>query len=416
MKRILFSCIFTCLFLTAGCVEKPKDADVASLVYVSFQDFSCEGGEFVAVINTNMELQTNIADSWVTCLDNPTIGVSGGKAANRILQFSVGPWDATGDRTRETQVSITAGKSEKFRFTVRQASAKASSYSYDGNKISLTPGESPENNFRVSYIDIPGIGSFNGKSGQGFTAYGKTGFFFYDTGLCRTLDLENHKIIAEFALPEPVCNKDNHAGQANFGSERFDPDDEFPLLYLSSYKENVCYVLRVTKTDATLVQRIYLTDGSKTDGKYNLLDAQAFFPDGEKMVIKMGGVDPDGNKYKYWEVYEMPLLKQGAEYYLFSEKKSGHFYVRTVAGESDSGRNYYNAGCAQDGKIYVLAGFTGELQRLLVIDYREARVVNDIKWTEKAMVSKEQEQCTILDGALLINYNGADYLARVEFY
>ena len=289
-------------------------------------------------------------------------------------------------------------------------------HTYTGEKVYLGDVPAEEFGYSVSYINIPGIGSMNGNSGQGFTAYGNVGFFFYDTGVCRTLDLEKKTIIAEFALPEPVFNKKNHAGQANFGTERVDPSDEFPLLYLSSYKENVCFVLRMRRDGAELVQRIYLTDGVKTNGKYRLLDAQAFFPDGEKMVIKMGGVDPDGVKYKYWEVYEMPALAMGEEYYLFSEKKSGHFYLRTVPGMADGGHNYYNAGCAKDGRIYVLAGFKGALQRLLVIDYHAARIVTDIHWTEEAMISREQEQCTIWNGKLLINYNGADYLACVEFH
>ena len=286
---------------------------------------------------------------------------------------------------------------------------------YTGDRISLADPEEAEHPYSVSYILIPGIGRYEKHALQGFNCMGKIGFLFYDGGYCRSIDLENKSILSEFALPGEVCNPKNHAGQANWGSEYFQRGDEFPLLYLSSYKENCCFVLRMKRSEAELVQKIYLTDGSESEGKYRLLDAQAFFPDGEKMVIKMGGVDPDGVKYKYWEVYDMPFLKFGKEVWLFSEKRNDRFYVRTVLGEKDGGGNYYNAGFAKDGKIYVLAGFKGDLSRLLVIDYYRHSVVNDIHWTEDAMLAAEQEQCCLWNGDLAINYNGADYISVVHF-
>ena len=290
------------------------------------------------------------------------------------------------------------------------------SHAYTGEKISLADPEKAENSYSVSFIQIPGIGSYGKRSLQGFNCMGEIGFLFYDGGYCRCIDMEKECILSEFALPGEVCNPENHAGQADWGNEYAQAGDEFPVLYLSSYKEKCCYVLRMTRSDAELVQKIYLTDGTRSDGKYNLLDAQAFFPDGEKMVIKMGAVDPDGVKYKYWEVYDMPFLKFGKEVWLFSEKRNDRFYVRTVLGEKDGGGNYYNAGFAKDGKIYVLAGFKGNLSRLLVIGYGRHSVVTDIHWAEDAMLSAEQEQCCLWNGKLAVNYNGADYIAIVRFH
>ena len=65
---------------------------------------------------------------------------------------------------------------------------------------------------------IPNLGSFNNHSFQGFAIYGEIAFGFYESGLCRTIDLERKRIIAEFALPEGVNHKNNHAGVACFSN------------------------------------------------------------------------------------------------------------------------------------------------------------------------------------------------------
>lgn len=289
---------------------------------------------------------------------------------------------------------------------------------YRGQKIDLTSKPAPEHTYQVEkFLEIPELGNYHGRAGQGFTVFGQVGFFFYDGGHCRTIDLVTKKIIAEFTLPAPVANPLNHAGQANFGPEYSRSGDEFPVLYLSSYLEKKCYVLRMSRTSAELVQTLYLTDGTKQGDAYQLLEAQGFFVDREndKLIIKMGGTDPAKRKYKYWKIFELPELSDGETVYLFDEKKNDEFYVRTLKGKTPANRNFVNAGCAADGKIYVNAGFEGDTSSLLVIDYEKHKIVTDIRWKSDLITADEQEQCAIYEGKLMINFNGADRLMLVTF-
>ena len=107
------------------------------------------------------------------------------------------------------------------------------------------------------YANIPGLGSCEGKSFQGFAVYNDVAFCFYHSGICRTIDLNTKKIIAQFYLPSEAHHGRNHAGVACFSEEFYDGTDEFPLLYLSSYQEYKCYVFRMNRTGAELVQSIY---------------------------------------------------------------------------------------------------------------------------------------------------------------
>jgi hypothetical protein len=291
------------------------------------------------------------------------------------------------------------------------------SLKYHGEKATLDPYEADEYSYSVEkLLEIPSLGHYTGgRSGQGFTVHGDVGFFFYDEGYVRTIDLVSKSVISSFALPSGVQGASNHAGQANFGAEFVDPGDEFPVLYLSSYLEKKCYVLRMTRTGASVVQTIYLTDGSMSGSSYVLSDAQAFFVDleNDKLVIKMGATDPAGAKYKYWKVFDMPRLSLGSVVYLFEEKQNDEFYVRTLQGNVAASKNFVNAGFAMNGKIYVLAGFTGATSSLLVVDYEKHKVLTEIRWASTLITGGEQKQCCRYGDSLLINFTDKDYLVSV---
>lgn len=292
---------------------------------------------------------------------------------------------------------------------------QSGNHNYAGQRVSFKKAEKRTFTYDIKTISCSGVGGYDGHAAQGFTYWDGVGFAFYDAGYCQTINLsdeDNASVIASFALPSGVQNPDNHCGQANWG-EFYDPSDRFPLLYLSSYLEKCCYVLRMTTTGATLVQTLYLIDAES-----NLLDAQAFFVDGERLVIKMGGQDITGYAYKYWKVFNMPSHTWGVNgvFYIEDAQKIDEFYMRTVPGELRGNKNYYNAGFAQDGRIYVLAGFSGNRQRMLVIDYEKHAVISDVKWDASSMTGNEQEQCCRIDDkTMLINYNGVDKFMKVTF-
>ena len=286
------------------------------------------------------------------------------------------------------------------------------SLKYRGEKVVLEPYEASEYSYDATkHTELTAL------RGQGFTTHGDVGFVFFDGGYARAVDLSTHAYIGStFALPSGVQNASNHAGQANFGVEYVDSADEFPVLYLSSYLEKKCYVLRMTRTSAELVQTIYVTDGS-LDGSSNyvLSNAQAFFPDAQndKLVVKMGATGPDSVKYKFWYVFDMPTLDLGSTVYLFEEKACDRFFIRTLKGNVTASLNYVNGGFAMNGKLYVLAGFTGDTSRLLVIDYEKHKILTEIDWDTTLITSGEQKQCCLYGDALLINFTNKDYFVQV---
>ena len=114
---------------------------------------------------------------------------------------------------------------------------------YNGSHIRVF---SNRNICRELIIPVQGISQYNGKYIQGMAIYGKYAFLTYDTGYIRVLDLDTNEFQSSYAMPEGVYGPNNHTGMANFGPNFYIPGDDFPLLYISSYLENCCYVLRVT--------------------------------------------------------------------------------------------------------------------------------------------------------------------------
>lgn len=295
-------------------------------------------------------------------------------------------------------------------------------YSYTGERVNLTEYSQSTYKYDATkkifptniapYID----GESASHAGQGFLAYGNYGFFFYDAGYVQVLDLENLTILNEFELPSPAFSASNHCGQANWGNQ-IPAGSDFPALYLSSYLEKICYVFNVTLTGFALIQTIELYKEGV------LQDAQAFFIDQllDKMVIKMGGLKDDGTtKYKYYKTFDLPLITEGVltgSYYaleLEDNAKNDEFFIRTIKGNSSYGA-LVNAGFAYQGKLYILAGFSGVTTRLFVYDYIKHIILSEIHWTPAFMNSLEQEQCCLWNNGLLINYSSGDYLTYVEF-
>ena len=246
---------------------------------------------------------------------------------------------------------------------------------------------------------IPNLGSYAGHSFQGFAVHGDIAFGFYDTGLCRCIDLNKKEIIAEFALPEGVRHNNNHAGVACFSNEFLSENDEFPLLYLSSYKERKCYVLNMTPTNATLVQTIMTVD-SLNDNKVQ--DVWAYEPDGEILLLKMT------SKTEYnWVSVKRPSVISGKEVYIDINNSIDTFSVKSSA--------TYNAGFALNGKIYQLAGYTKPSRKLYILDYVNKSIIADITWNSHIINDQEQEQCSKYRDGILINYNYSDKLVYVKF-
>lgn len=255
------------------------------------------------------------------------------------------------------------------------------------------------------YAYIDGIGKYNGNGAQGFATSGDIGFCFYDSGYCQTIDLNNKTVVASFMLPEGVANPYNHCGVACFSDTYLNEDDKFPLLYLSSYKEYKCYVLRMSESNAELVQVIQMKDD---DG--NIIPIYAFMPDGDFLVMKSSKTTKTEAGYPYvWQTIKRPDNQQH-DCFLFSRDVINRFKVMS----SDP----YNAGFCKNNKIYQLAGYKGSgSKKLYIIDYKEGVILKEIVWREPFLYRKEHEQCSPYgEDGMLINYNGADYISYIRFF
>lgn len=265
-------------------------------------------------------------------------------------------------------------------------------YEYIGQK--LTP-YGHKNNYKEKIIPVPGISVYDGLSLQGFAIYGKYAFMTYDTGYIRILDLDTMQIIATYAMPSGVQNPQNHAGMANFGYVFYDATDDFPLLYVSSYLENKCYVLRVTLSSCSLVQTIQMSNSW-----HYLVD------DFGHLIVHMN----DWNTYYIFNVPDVNTpnvtLQAADAIDTFQFVTPGMYTTGTFC---------------QDGKMYILCYYIGRVEngkydRLVVYNYEKKQVVSTIIFEDPQIRTHEFEGMSVTnDGNILISFNGYNTLAELAF-
>lgn len=208
-----------------------------------------------------------------------------------------------------------------------------------------------------------------------FNAYGKC--TVYKTESLRNASSGEAEIFAEFVLDK--CDVVvPHSNSVAFGSEYYDPNDEFPLLYTNVYnncseqddkQRGVCLVYRLTRSEnkfsSRLVQaiRVGFTEDealwrSRTD------DAR---PYGNFAVDTQNGVlyaftMRDGQHTTRYFAFALPKLTDG-EY-------STKYGVNCVSLEKSDIQNRFDCeyhkfiqgACCHDGKIYSLEGFTANAE------------------------------------------------------
>ena len=135
---------------------------------------------------------------------------------------------------------------------------------YIGERINL---KKQDHTFgRSAVIDVGTIYSgsdFSSDVAQGMAIFNGIAFGLLKNGGCILLDLSTKTIVAAYQLPG--YGSDFHANSADFSDEFYDTDDEFPLLYVSKTNGNTdspCYVFRVSRTGASLIQTISFDNGN----------------------------------------------------------------------------------------------------------------------------------------------------------
>lgn len=108
---------------------------------------------------------------------------------------------------------------------------------------------------------------------QGMAVHNNYAFVFYTYGYCKIIDLKNKTNVCQTQLASQANN--NHANCAMFSKIYFDEKDKYPLLYISPYGKQRCFVERFHEDSNSfeLVQTIYVeTTEYKNDYGEFLID------------------------------------------------------------------------------------------------------------------------------------------------
>ena len=199
--------------------------------------------------------------------------------------------------------------------------------------------------FVEKVLSVGGIGRYLGYSSQGLAIYGKYAIITYDTGFIQVLDYERLEIVGSYAMPDVAHHRWNHAGMANFGALFYKDND----MYVSSYQENKCYVLRVDLHGAEIIQEIQMAN------------SWHYFVDDEmNLIVRLYNND--------YYVFELPSI-----------------YDRDVVLEKENAKScfkcnlenmQYAGAICKDNRLLVLcyyrsapAGVRGRFDRIVEFDY-----------------------------------------------
>lgn len=254
---------------------------------------------------------------------------------------------------------------------------------------------------------------------QGSACHGNYFVQGYNYNSCVTIyNLKEKSCLGTIDIPAPAPSAKTHSNTLNFGNQRYDSNDYFPLLYVSSgYPTNGVshiYVYRLTKKilnetemfSISLVQTISLYDfGSWTEGIVDMAS--------NNLWIKY---QPD-NSYGY-ACYKLPSVFDGDIDIYYKDYIKGFRLDRTPIGSRNQGHLYRN------GKILLVTGVpstkeiisfisidTEKENRDLIIDLAEVGLVNPSNPCDNTF---EPEGVIIYNGQLMICYRTAIYSFTIE--
>lgn len=316
-------------------------------------------------------------------------------AAYLIIELKTGAND-----TSEWQLQSLneMGTSEAFdQFVISGGSsnipADLPKYGYDGPRVSTDERH---------FVATGKVSTITSVSCQGGACYGDYLFMFTENNTtCWMYDLASETLVQTIEIPseERGFVSQCHANTVNFGTEKYDADDPFPLIYVSTgyaaggYSGALAYrIVPTTESDATtyslmLVQTIKFPGTGWTE-----------FITGEDGFCFVW-TDTGNTLYKMI----MPKLSDGDVTFDFSNALVVYRFPPQPSwfgGSRNQNRLYHN------GKIYVVSGVPGGSEKLLfiVLDLATERreVVIDLKNT--LGLASEPETVFIWDGHFCIAF------------
>ena len=216
---------------------------------------------------------------------------------------------------------------------------------------------------------------FKGDYGQDGAIYGDLLFRFETDGVCTVYSLSKKEELTRFTL-DRVDTMRPHSNAVFFGTEKFDSDDEFPLLYTNIYnnyakeedrREGMCCVYRLTRhgdgfvTKLVQVLKIGFTDNvplwKSLPDNGDIRPYGNYIIDVDKKKL-YAYVMRDGTQTTRWFEFEIPSVKEGtacekcgAKVFTLNESDIIGFFDTPYSG-------IIQGACAYDGKIFSLEGGT----------------------------------------------------------
>lgn len=246
------------------------------------------------------------------------------------------------------------------------------------------------------------------RSVQGTAIHGDFLFSLRDRGSCVVTDLKHKTLVSEFRLS--VYHKENHANDAFFGPDKYDPSDIFPLLYVSQCKGKPAPAGNIAALDTLdrlcYVERI-LTDNTGKPVGTQLVQILAFAPsEWNSRLWMQDSTDPDhvwiygnikgnevpGNRIVFEKLKFPRFDKNTFLVKLSDEAILEKFYVDETLPQGARGpqNNIIQGACIHNGILFMPVG-TGSAKHpseLFVVDL-EARKGVRLDYTEEIPVEME---------------------------
>ena len=238
-------------------------------------------------------------------------------------------------------------------------------FEYSGDKVVIKPKYGVDNTGLLTY----------GSYAQDSAVYGDTYITTSSTGYYKIYTMNGDLLKSSTALDQ-IATIVPHCNSVCFGTEKYDEDDTYPLLYLNAYNnaglpKGACYVYRLLNNMTTSLQQTILID---------FVDEPIWAGDGHS-VRPYGNfiVDTDNNKlYAYVMIdslsvtrffkFDLPSLSDGATVRLEESDIEEYFDIPWM---------YYMQGaCYFNNKIYATCGFSTADCKLYVVDLVDKKVTS----------------------------------------
>ena len=278
-------------------------------------------------------------------------------------------------------------------------------YKYNGGSLNLSD-YCLENKCGSMLKYLNGIGEYSAKSQQSLAIYGDYVFSFYNTGYVQIYHLPTETLLASFLMANTISGANNHCGNANFGSQFYANSDVFPCLYISSYDENKCYVVRIVPT-GTDADGIYTFDSSSITLVQLITGGNAFakhfYPDGDKLVTHIH------NGYQQiFYVFNIPSIS-GGDITLDVSNAIDNFTFNT--GLTQAGA------VARNGLLFINMYSTtayDSKRSVYVYDYIRHNMRLSLITPLYYSRAYEVEGIDIYDGAIWLSHYKGNFLSKIE--